>query len=246
MKRFIILAVVALFFASSASAFRPSARWVLLRAAQVQLKRKIQTLKIQQDTTVFGLKEAPRGYRTTQSTFVKTPFQLRETKALPDGEEIRVFTDKRSMTKSPRGEAKSKKAGPNLFLHLAAAGPPADEGRVADQAFSDLKKYGVDTGVVSFGRLDGKVAYVIGARPWEDDRSQVWIDKETFHLLKVLVVTKRTRVEMRYSGWGTGDVGGWWPKTIERLKDGKLEERQVTTSIQRNEPVDKDLFKTES
>ena len=249
MQKLICFVVVGLLAASSADAFRPSLKWILSRTAIAQIDRKVSTLKIEQDVTIFGLKSAPRGFQTTQKTWLRAPYALREETVLPEGKRISVFTGEKSLSIKATGERKARRSGPNFFAHLVAGGGPNDKASLAERMMRDLEAYGVDTQKISHGRFDGRIAFVIGAKPFETNKPQVWIDKDTYHPLRVIVAGKvggkELIREVRFMGWGSSEAGGWYPKIIERLDNGVLKERAVTKSAERNKTFERGLFATE-
>ena len=237
-----------LLISNSALAFKPSLNWILKKTASAQIERRISSLKIEQDLTLFGIKSAPRGYQTTQRAWLRAPYAVREEIRLPEGTRVSVYTQKRSLTVSPDGERKARKSGPNFFAHLIAGGGPNDSESLANRLLRDLEAYGVDTQKISYGRMDGRIAHVIGARPYEKTKPQVWIDKESYHPLRVVVAGKSAGKnivrELRFSGWGSSEAGGWYPKIIERFDEGLLTERAVTKKAERNITLERGLFDT--
>lgn len=116
------------------------------------------------------------------------------------------------------------------------------ESRAEGQAL--LEAYGIDGDVVSLSRLDRTIAYVIGAKPWEPDRPQLWIDK-TFRLpIRLIEIDPKTQevTDRRYLDYGAAQTGEWWPRKIELYKNGKLVESTTYTDVEVNEPLDKGLF----
>lgn len=107
-----------------------------------------------------------------------------------------------------------------------------------------LEAYGIDTDVVSLSRLDRTVAYVIGAKPWEPAKPQLWIDKSYRVPLRLIVVDPKTgdTTDTRYIGYGAAQTGEWWPRKIEVYKNGQLVETTTYTDVEVNEPLDKGLF----
>ncbi len=66
-----------------------------------------------------------------------------------------------------------------------------------------LSALGIDMSVVSLGRLGAAVAFVIGARYPDESVSQLWVDKETFLPLRLMLKSDDPNgsVEVRYLDW---------------------------------------------
>lgn len=108
-----------------------------------------------------------------------------------------------------------------------------------------LAAYGIDSEVVSLSRLEKQIAYVIGAKPWELDKPQLWIDKNFRVPVRLIEVDPKSRelVDTRLIGYGSAQTGEWWPRQIEVWKNGQLLEETTYTEAKVNEPVDPALFK---
>jgi hypothetical protein len=112
------------------------------------------------------------------------------------------------------------------------------------QALADrLSRQGVDTSVSSLGRLEGQVAYVIGAEYPDETLSQLWIDKEAFRPLRWIIVEPgaTSALDIRYDEWRPrGPI--WYPMHIEFYQGGRLVREIETQSIEVNPNFSKDLF----
>ncbi len=81
---------------------------------------------------------------------------------------------------------------------------------------------GVDVEQVGYGRLEGKVAYVIGGRSWETHLPQVWLHKETLVPLRALGEIDGRAADVRMMGREDRESGEWHPTRIELYLDGML------------------------
>ena len=125
------------------------------------------------------------------------------------------------------------------------AGPPLEAAKAQGRISAAMTALGVDIDTVSYSRFDSRVNYLIGSKPWEKDKPQVWLDKETLNLSRVVWFSageKKVRHEVRFLGWGSSVGGEWLPEVLERYADNKLIERATLTDVERNKPVDKALF----
>lgn len=240
------LTMVILLLAPDATAFRPTTRWILDQAAARQLKREVRTLKVTQETTLFGLPTAPRGLSVQKRTWLLAPLSLREEVELPEGAEVRVHTPQKALIIQPGKKPIIRRAEPDLVADFLAGGAPLDRRELGEQMFKDLRRLKIDTDVVSYARFDGKVTYLIGSKPWEEDKSQLWIDKDSMQLVRIVLVEKSgdklVKSETRLSGYGSPEGGSWFPKSIEEWRDGTLVRRSMTRAVEKNESLDGSLF----
>ena len=113
-------------------------------------------------------------------------------------------------------------------------------------AFCDAHR--IDDEIVNLGRIDQRVAYVIGAKSWEPDRPQLWIDKGFNVPVRLIAVDKKTKsvTDTRLLGYGSAQTGEWYPQRIEVWRDGELVERTMFTRARVNEPLNDGLFRPPS
>ena len=111
-----------------------------------------------------------------------------------------------------------------------------------------LLNLGIDISVSSLGRIDGRIAFVIGAEFPDKTVSQIWIDKETFHPLGIIVFgakspldAHRGFLEIRYSNWQQiGEIN--YPMQIEFIQDGVSVRTIEVDDYQINPSFSKDVF----
>jgi hypothetical protein len=242
----VLVGALTLLAVADAQAFRPTARWVLDRAVAFQLDRKVRSLKVEQSTTLYGIATAPRGLNVQQRTWLLSPGNLREEVELPEGTATRVHTPKMTLTRAADGKERKKRASPDLVAAILGCGPPVDRAAHTDKLVKLAERLKVDIEVVSYGRFDGRVAYVIGAKPWEEKKPQIWIDKDRLLLLRVVAVSGKGESavvnDTRLLGWGSPEGGEWYPKVVEKWSSGKLQSRAVTRSVDKNQRTDAALF----
>ena len=86
-----------------------------------------------------------------------------------------------------------------------------------------LMTLGIDVTVSSLGKYDEQLALVIGAEFPDETVPQVWIDKETFYPLRMLIPSvhdNRTgMLEIRYTDWQKIE-NTLYPMQIEFIQDG--------------------------
>jgi hypothetical protein len=111
-----------------------------------------------------------------------------------------------------------------------------------------LSNLGIDISVSSLGKFDGRIALVVGAEFPDQTVPQVWIDKETFHPLGIIVSgakspysTQTDFLEIRYSNWQQiGKIS--YPMLIEFIQDGVIVRAIEVDDYQINPNFPKEVF----
>ena len=146
--------------------------------------------------------------------------------------------------------AAGKPAGPperissDLFLTFLARLDGDPGGR---NGILFLKRHQIDSEAVSLGRIDKRIAYVIGGRSWETDKPQLWIDKE--YLVPIRLITKGedgAMIDVRLLGWGSGSTDEWYPRRIETWRNGTLVEATTYDRARLNDSLEPSLFEPPS
>jgi hypothetical protein len=225
--------------AAPALAYRPPAR--------VLLQKAMETLKVEADVQLFDVSGAPRGLAVVERTLLQGPGSMRRETELPEGTKIEIRVDEKALVKAPGQPDKPQRATVDLLFDVVGVTPPMDDGRAVERFVKDMKALGVNPEVVSFARFDGRVAYLVGSKPWETDKPQVWLDKDTLLVSRVVMITKGDdgkprRTDVRYLGWGSAVGGNWYPASIEVYTDDKLVRRSTIRTVERNVPLDATLF----
>lgn len=102
---------------------------------------------------------------------------------------------------------------------LAIRGLPAADGEA--QAGRILTSLGLNASTVALSRFDRKAAVVVGAKPGERDKSQLWIDKETGRVLRVAARVSGQLWEARLIDGGSLATGRRAPRAIEVWRSGE-------------------------
>lgn len=102
------------------------------------------------------------------------------------------------------------------------------------EAVRFLAEQKIDVEEINLGRIGPQVAYVIGAKPWEREKNQLWVDKLFRAPLALLKVERaegepkdskqRVTTETRWLEWGSGQTEDWYPRRVETLRNGTLVE----------------------
>ena len=85
-----------------------------------------------------------------------------------------------------------------------------------------LRTLHVDTGETTLARQDGRPAYVIGAKPWETDRPQLWLDHKTFLPVRIVAKIGGHVAEVRLLKYDDPATGEWHPGKLQLYLDGTL------------------------
>lgn len=160
-----------------------------------------------------------------------------------DGEERVVLTVGAKRWRFDLGEPAGtpERVAHDLILEFVA---DTERDRGAERALAFCEKHGIDTEVVSLARQEGHIAYVIGAKPWESDKPQLWVDKR-YHV-PIRLVTKDARSgvvsEVRLLGFGSEITSEWYPRRIEHWENGVLVRSTTYSSVSLNEKLEPKLF----
>jgi len=111
-----------------------------------------------------------------------------------------------------------------------------------------LSNLGIDVSISSLGKFDGRLALVVGAEFPDETVPQVWIDKETFQPLRIMVFDTKSAysprtgfLEIRYSKWQQiGKIN--YPMQIEFIQDGVTVRAIEVDDYQINPNFSKDAF----
>ena len=240
-------ATATLTLAGDAQAFRPRGPWLLEQAMGRQRRRKINTLSVQQDVTLFGREGAPKGVTVPGKVFCAAPDGLRIERALDEGSRLVVMNRKKTQLVEPGKSEQIKKTRPDMFYSFFTVGEETTTANAVVRAKKAISDGKINMDVVSFTRFDGRVAYIVGCLPWEVGAKPCFvIDKDTLLLMREVTRTKTADGErvndLRLLGWGSPEGGEWFPKTIERWEGDVLIERAVTRAVERNDSLDRELF----
>jgi len=112
-----------------------------------------------------------------------------------------------------------------------------------------LTSLGIDTSLTCLGRLNGRIAIVLGSERPNEQVSQVWVDKETLQPMRWRLVadsgdTQPTDFEIRYDEWRQVNKT-WYPMIIGIYNGGALEREIRVQALRVNSSFPKRLFDTE-
>lgn len=109
--------------------------------------------------------------------------------------------------------------------------------RGGQEGLAFLRAYDIDPSVVSLSRQDRRPVYVIGAKPWEPDRPQLWLDKDLLVPVRLVVKGSEGFDEVRLFGFDS-ETGPFFPSRVEEWSNGRLTRVTRVERVVPNAPVD--------
>jgi len=83
----------------------------------------------------------------------------------------------------------------------------------------EIREAGITPEIRSLARFKGRVAFALGARSGDRSSSQLWIDKDSFQILRLMLAGKTAdeRFDFRFIDYQTSPAPGKAPRTLEIL-----------------------------
>jgi outer membrane lipoprotein-sorting protein len=194
---------------------------------------------------------AARRARIGFSTIVAEGHYEQGDQRVPVWEAIKAGKARRIEYRKPAGtevvvttNGRRNSALADLIMTFLARSDPDPGGR---QGLLFLKRHKIDELEVSLSRQQKRISYVIGAKPWETEKPQLWIDKEM--LVPARLITKDddgATLDIRLLDWGAGSTDEWYPRRIETYRNGQLAETYTYERAKLNEALAPSLFEPPS
>ena len=146
------------------------------------------------------------------------------------------------------GESLTRGAGAitNLFGGLMLT-RGADLDGLSERIITLLTRSGINTEVVSLGRIKEQPVYIIGAQIGEPEKPQIWFDKDTFRPRRGIVdnqgATRGIKVEMLMSDYGSSPAGNIYPRSVKTYRDNKLYSHSQVLEAKPNQSLPESLFR---
>ncbi|MFW5879105.1 MAG: hypothetical protein ACOCVR_04720 [Myxococcota bacterium] len=105
-----------------------------------------------------------------------------------------------------------------------------------------MDRLGVDRSFTGYSRLDGRVAFLVGGRPWEE-RPQVWIDKDEMVPVRAIAQVDAGMADVRLLRYGDPITGRWYPRTIEVRVNERLVASFTAESLDTQVELSASLFR---
>lgn len=229
--------------ASTAQAYLLPADYLLQQMIERRRRTELKDLTVQLTAEIAG-----NDATVEERIYLKTPERLRVERELAEGLSIYVEREGRRAGGTDGGLKRLDGASPDMLPKLLMPrGASTDEALA--RLTSDLKTIGIDTSVVSltiYGADVREAAYVIGARPWEKDKPQLWLDQASYLPVRIVTMVpesgKRVRRETRLLEYGSSGTGDWFPRVIEDYRGAELVRRAEVTDIKANQSLPETLF----
>ena len=117
--------------------------------------------------------------------------------------------------------------------------------RTRDTLSERLVRLGIDVTISSLGKFEDRIALVVGAEFPDQTAAQVWIDKETFQPVRMIIPAFHDNrieiLEIRYADWQKIE-NTWYPMQIEFIQDGITVRAVEVNHYQINPSFSKDIF----
>jgi hypothetical protein len=106
-----------------------------------------------------------------------------------------------------------------------------------------LSSLKVDTRQDTLARFHGRIAIVLGAKEWERDRPQFWMDKDTFLPLRLMVAQGKALIDITWIDWGTRTTGDWFPQVVQIGSEGKILEHCEVVKLDATTQIPDEMFR---
>ncbi len=216
---------------------------MLNKVADRARDRGTVSLRVDAQTTVWDLAGRATVEGAPERVWLSQHGKLRRELDVEGGALTEIRSDGKLVVRAPGKPDQTQKHGLDVIADIVTA---RDAGDLGGRLLNAVKALGINPEVVSFSRFDGRVAYLIGSKPWEQDKPQLWLDKDLLVPLRLVTFTKEgtqtVRLDLRYLGWGSPVGGNWYPQVTEIWRGEALIRRSVTENLERNLELDATLF----
>lgn len=228
--------------AASANAYLLPTGFLIRQMADRRLKSDVRDCVVQLTAEVDGRQDP-----VEERIYVKSPERLRLERDLGDSEQVEVEREGHRAEGSANALKATRAPSTELLASLLVPrGHSAEE--MASRTVSTLQDVGIDTkvvGITIYGKDARETAYVIGAKPYETDKPQIWLDTNTFLPVRLVSFVdeggKKVRYESRFFDYATGS-GDFFPRVIENYRAGKLVRRAEVNDVKVNQDLPETLF----
>ena len=230
-------ALAFLWSASQAHAFLPSVSWILNRTVALYLESPVKSIRVSMD----GHEISPESQRVArqEQIYFKRGYNFRREVSQGQQSLVEVMGEGRVIKRSVDFPAEVFPEFLQLYysLHDPKEGPKG-----AAALAAALERTGVDTSVVSITRYGSEVVWVIGAKPWDEQRTQVWLTKSNFRPVRAIFNQHGDVLDWRFLGQQSFDDDPFLFSGLELWHNGRLIRKLEVTSFRMNKKLSKDLF----
>jgi hypothetical protein len=207
----------------------PETSWLMAHMAEKRLKLGLRQLKVEM---TCGPDE---NHQKDETLFLKLPRKVR--RELAD-KSLEVCVANKCQSKT--NDQPAKASPPWSFLQYLYF---VESNQTQTRYMNLLRSLNIDVRVNTLTRAGNRVAVIVGAKEWEQDRPQLWLDKDLYLPLRLMVLYEKSIIEFRWIQWGSRVSGDWYPARVEIRKEGNLLQTCTTQSVEVNRPMPAALFK---
>jgi len=235
-RRALLLAMATIPFARTASAWVPPSDFLLGKLAD--RRKNVKTLRVTGIRTFVGRSFEGGKQDVAESLHANVPDSAyRLERKTPKGVFLEVSDGSKRVSVS-EGKTSPVEADPRPLERLLFTGAPKDELGRAAQAF------GIRPDVTGLGRVNGHIAYILGAKDGDTSSPQLWIDKEKS--LPLELRDPRAKRIVRFEGWGEPGGAGVVPTRVTILRGDDIVEALKVEETKLNPKLGADLFKPDA
>ena len=231
------LAALGVLLASSAAlAYVLPADYLLKLLLEKRHELKLDDLSVQ-----LNVEDIAAGTNYDEHLFLKRPGRGRR---LQEGDAALLYVESEGARAVGTDQALKRLKGPPTDLTTLFFAPPRE--KFIETSLAWLANLGIDTTVTALGREADRTVYIIGARPWEPDTPQLWLNKGSFLPVRLLAAVKENGTtvlhETRWLEYGSAAAGNWFPRVIEEYRAGVLARRAEVVQVKTNQKLPESLF----
>ena len=238
MKRLVVL-VALLLVPAGAEAFLLSSGAILHKMGVHRRNLKLSTMVVKGEIAFAGPEAAavgaalglsPEGkeLRVPATISYKMPGRCRVELEAPEGREAPAATN-------VNGRISNLGAPLPSLKDFAEYVCPLLDGRGGWDGVMDLARAGgIDVRKVTLGRAEGAVAYVLGAHPRDVGVASLWVEKDRFEPLRMVIKDGESYRELRLIDYSSAVAGEWHPRVVEIRRATELQARFVLEQIKPN------------
>jgi hypothetical protein len=242
MKRLFLVCLLGL--AGTAAAYVLPGGAILRRLVEAREELHLSAARVEGTLWLAGAAMTELGtelpeYRTDAVFLLRVPGRCRLDATTPDGKPLSVVDaqGKRHVDGPPVAALTYALQEVCALLALRSSSE-ADARSALEQHLRGLK---VDTHDTSLGRVNGQVAYVLGAGKPAD--GQLWVFKDSFLPARVRFTDERGIAwEVRFVDYASPSTGTWFPRQLEVLRGAELQARFTTSRGDSHASVPEKLF----
>jgi hypothetical protein len=207
----------------------PHAGWLMSHMAERRAKMGLTRLKV-------DLQCGPNDQALQpEALYIKVPRMVHWKRS--DGSSL-VCADGKCVRKSPN--VKPVRLPDWAFLQFFFFLESAPTGERYMRLLDALK---IQTKVDTLTRAGNRVAVVLGAKEWERDRPQIWLDKDRYLPLRLMTLDGQSLMDIQWMDWGSRTAGDWFPARFEVRRDGQLVDHCEVEHVEVNVSMPDELFK---